>query len=141
MNNPSTIVLVDDDAPTRAVMTHLLTLEGYLVLEAANGREALDIIGRERPSLVLSDVRMPVMGGEELVRTLRNNDGPPAILMTAHALVDAEAAARMGAVAVMHKPFEIDALLAVIDTVLREEVPPRRPEPLERGGAPHRVTE
>ncbi|MEX1365742.1 MAG: response regulator [Nannocystaceae bacterium] len=114
----ATILVVEDDAPTRIAMTHLLQMEGYSVLGAANGKEALELIAEHHPVLVLSDVRMPVMGGEELVARLRELGGPPVILMTAHALVDAAAAATMGAVAVVHKPIDLDHMLGLIETTM-----------------------
>lgn len=118
MSPPVTILIVDDDVPTRIAMTHLLQMEGYSVLGAANGKEALELVAQHDPRLVLSDVRMPVMGGEELVARLHELGGPPVILMTAHALVDAAAAATMGAVAVVHKPIDLDHMLRLIETTM-----------------------
>lgn len=112
------ILIVEDDVPTRVAMMHLLEMEGFVVRGASNGAEALALLERDRPDVVLSDVTMPVMGGEALVQALRERAGPPVLLMTAHALIDAEAAERIGAAGVVHKPVDLDELLARVAQVL-----------------------
>jgi len=113
-----TIVVVDDDATTRAAMTHLLEMEDYAVHTASDGRQAMDVIAAVRPAIVLSDVRMPVMDGEALVAAVRANNGPPVILMTGHAHIDEEKAARIGAAGILHKPVRLDDVLDMVTSVL-----------------------
>ena len=118
MSSQKTILVVDDDARTRAALSQLLTMEGYTVVTAANGREALGVVADANPDLVLSDVRMPRMGGDELAVALQVSQGPPVILMTAHDLIDAEEAAHLGAVGLFRKPIEIDEVFDRIAAVL-----------------------
>ncbi len=99
-------------------MTHVLELEGFAVSSAANGKEALQVIAEADPAVVVSDVSMPLMGGEALLVELHANNGPPVVLMTGHAQIDAQAAALLGAAGLVHKPVDIDVMLAAIDTAL-----------------------
>jgi DNA-binding response OmpR family regulator len=69
----ATIVLADDDDDLRAVYAPLLRSAGYAVLEAADGREALDLVRAHRPELVLLDVWMPVLNGFEVLEGLRHD--------------------------------------------------------------------
>ena len=63
MNAMSTILIVDDDPEIREAERRLFTGEGHSVLTAANGRDALELLGRIRPDLILLDLSMPVMDG------------------------------------------------------------------------------
>ena len=69
----ATILIVDDIPANRGVLAVLVKHRGHRLLEAANGREALEIVRRERPDLVISDILMPVMDGFELVEALRSD--------------------------------------------------------------------
>ena len=66
-----TILVVEDDAPLQRMMSAFLGLNGFSVVGAANGEEALNAIDRVMPDLVIADVMMPVMDGWELTRELR----------------------------------------------------------------------
>lgn len=66
------ILIVDDEVDLTTTYSLLFKLHGFEVLTAANGREALDLIATTRPSVVLSDLMMPVMDGIALSRTLRS---------------------------------------------------------------------
>ena len=82
----STVLVVEDSQPAREVVMRILKREGYDVLGAANGVEALDSIQREAPDLVLLDVMMPEMDGMTMLRELRENPETrelPVILLTA----------------------------------------------------------
>ena len=109
------ILVVDDDLSLRTTITQILELEGYPVLTAANGAEALMAVERSRPSLVLLDMRMPVLDGWGFARALRERRlARPIIVMTA--AQDARRwADEVGAVAHLAKPFEIDDLFGVVD--------------------------
>jgi signal transduction histidine kinase/DNA-binding response OmpR family regulator len=67
----STILIVDDHATNRELLVTLLSYEGHLLLEADSGPEALDLLQRERPDLIIADIVMPTMDGYEFVRRLR----------------------------------------------------------------------
>jgi DNA-binding response OmpR family regulator len=67
------VLVVDDDEPTRGVLDALLRFEGHEVLLAANGKQALFFIKERNPDIVVSDVRMPGLGGVDLCREVRRN--------------------------------------------------------------------
>jgi CheY-like chemotaxis protein len=71
--NAPTIVVAEDNADQRALYVSLLTGVGYRVLEAADGNEAVEIVRRARPGLVLMDVTMPGTSGWNAVRTLKQD--------------------------------------------------------------------
>lgn len=79
-----TVLVVEDDAPIRGLVSRILTHWGYSVRTAADGQEALDEIARNRPDLVLADVYMPRIGGIELAERLRAEPSPiPIVLFSA----------------------------------------------------------
>ena len=71
--NAPTIVVAEDNADQRALYVSILTGVGYRVMEAADGNEAVEIVRRERPGLVLMDVTMPGTSGWNAVRTLKQD--------------------------------------------------------------------
>jgi CheY-like chemotaxis protein len=109
------ILVVDDEATIRQFVTSMLEDEGYRVLQASHGAQALVLALGEVPDLVLTDWMMPGMNGAELIRHLKNNAatrGVPIVLMTAAGRAAAE---RSQADAVLTKPFEFNALLALVE--------------------------
>jgi two-component system, cell cycle sensor histidine kinase and response regulator CckA len=85
MTHTPTILLVEDEHLMRHVMRESLELDGYRVLEAANGREALEVLSRwQRPvDVVVTDIMMPVMTGAELIRQVRQRQpGLPVVLVS-----------------------------------------------------------
>jgi DNA-binding response OmpR family regulator len=104
------VLLVDDEPAMRAVCRLNLELEGFAVLEAAEGREALALAIRERPDLVLLDVMMPTMDGFDIARRLQSNPattGIPIVFMTALAATDDRRRGfEAGAVGYVVKPFD-----------------------------------
>ena len=70
---PATILVAEDDEDNRLVMKMLLELRGYRVVTAANGLEALEVAERERPDLILMDLRMPQLNGLATTRQLRQH--------------------------------------------------------------------
>jgi CheY-like chemotaxis protein len=81
----ATVLVVDDSAVDRMRVEKLLAKEGLSVLSAVGGRQALEILRREPPDLVLTDMQMPEMDGLQLVEEIRSNfPAVPVILMTAH---------------------------------------------------------
>jgi two-component system response regulator AtoC len=116
-----TILLVDDEPKMRDVLAVALTDLGYRVLQAASGREALDIVNRDEVDLVLTDLRMPGLTGRELLQEIkRARPTLPVILMTAYSTVkDAVQVIKEGAFDYVAKPFEMDELTATIENALR----------------------
>lgn len=108
------ILVVDDDADICAVIRLTLEEEGYTVTTAANGRQALDRIGEQRPDIVLLDLTMPVMNGWEFNHRLQDvAPGIPVVFMTAAFRAQAEAETH-GAAGYLSKPFDVDELLAAV---------------------------
>lgn len=113
------ILIIEDDLPILLFVSEALEDEGYEVRVAVNGREALEGIQRNRPSLVLLDMRLPHLDGWGFVRELvRLGVQVPIIVMTA-AVNAASWAAEIGAVAYLAKPFTMAQLLAVVERVHR----------------------
>lgn len=80
-----TILVVDDDKNLRRLYKEELEAEGYRIVLATNGRQALDFVFREKPDLIIMDIRMPEMDGlEAMVRILREHGQMPVILNTAY---------------------------------------------------------
>ena len=78
-----TILVVDDAANVRTMLKDNLTQEGFRVLMAANGLDALQVARKELPDLILLDIMMPEMGGYDFIRTYRQEAQTPIILLTA----------------------------------------------------------
>jgi CheY-like chemotaxis protein len=110
-----TVLVVDDDTSILDTVSSILTGEGYHVVSAATGEEALAAVARKQPALILLDMRMPVMDGWAVARALREQGiQVPIVVMTA-----AESAKRwadeVGAEGYLAKPFGLDDLLATVE--------------------------
>jgi urea transport system substrate-binding protein len=110
----SPILVVDDDPCIREMVAQVLTSEGYPVVTAANGAEALEIVEREHPALVLLDMRMPIVSGWDFAQELTvRGVALPIVVMTA-ALDARRWAEEIGAAGYLAKPFD---LMVLLDTV------------------------
>ncbi len=117
------VVVADDDAGVRELVESALTCEGYHVLPAANGREALIYVVTQAPALVLSDVQMPVMDGWQLLTHLRRSGLSVAVVvMSAGADVRA-AAVQHDADGYLVKPFGLDELLETVERFVPDPSP------------------
>ena len=123
-----TILVVDDKASVRTLVRDYLTVEGFRVISAVNGREALFAARHEKPDLILLDIMMPEMDGYEFVRAYRKEKDTPIILLTAKLEeTDKVLGLELGADDYITKPFGMRELVARIRAVLRragQEVPP-----------------
>ena len=110
------ILVVDDEESMRDVLKRLLSAEGYVVSLAENGKKALDVLGTERFDYILSDIRMPVMGGVELLREITARKVPgTVIMMSAFGTVEtAVEAMKLGAYDYISKPFMSDEILLTL---------------------------
>jgi two-component system KDP operon response regulator KdpE len=116
----STILIVDDEPQIRRVMRTTLSSNGYTVIEARSGEEALEIMRKERPELVLLDVNMPGIGGLEVCREIRDQSDVAIIMLTVRNTEhDKVLALDAGADDYVVKPFSIEELLARIRAALR----------------------
>ena len=113
--NSGPILVVDDDPNILDVVSELLDMEGYPVATAANGAEALRMVEQQQPSLILLDMRMPVLDGWGFAKELKARGVQlPILVMTAaqNARMWAEEIGAQGYVA---KPFEVPALLDAVE--------------------------
>ena len=117
MSGTSPVLVVDDDPAILATVSEILDFEGYPVETATNGQEALRSLERRRPSVVLLDMRMPVLDGWGFARALKERGiSLPVIVMTA--AQDARKwAEEIGAAGHVSKPFELPELLAAVERI------------------------
>ena len=114
------ILVVDDDPPSVKMISFLLREEGYTVLTASNGPDALDIVEREAPDLVILDVMMPHMDGLEVCRRIRRTMQVPILILSAKGeTADRVIGLDVGADDYLSKPFDPTELLARVRAVLR----------------------
>lgn len=120
------ILVVDDDLDLRTSVGELLRDEGFSVIEAPNGRVALDHLRSVTvlPALILLDLSMPVMSGWEVIRVLQGDprlaDIPVALVTAERSFPQAVADAIVGE---LHKPYAVDDLLALVRRYARAEPP------------------
>src|SRR5215469_14697498 len=119
MSTP-TILVVDDEPQIRRVMRTTLSSNGYTVIEARNGDDALEMVRKERPELVLLDVNMPGKSGLETCREIRDGSDVAIIMLTVRNTEhDKVMALDAGADDYVVKPFGMEELLARIRAALR----------------------
>ncbi len=132
-----TILVVDDTPALVELLRRALEKEGYRVVTASNGREALEQARRHHPDLIILDIMMPEMDGYTFMTTYRREADTPIIMLTARIEEeDRVLGLELGADDYVTKPFHMRELLARVRAVLRRierarEIPPRR---LAQGG-------
>ncbi|MBN1178667.1 MAG: response regulator transcription factor [Anaerolineae bacterium] len=124
---PKTILVVDDKASLRNMVRAYLSEQGFRVVTAADGQEALFVAREEKPDLILLDIMMPKMDGYEFIRIFGKERDTPIILLTAKLdETDKVLGLELGADDYITKPFGMREMLARIRAVLRraEKDPP-----------------
>jgi DNA-binding response OmpR family regulator len=110
-----TILVVDDESSISGLLDTLLTMEGYHVITASNGREALERLAEGTIHLVLSDIMMPIMRGDELcfaMQTHADHHSIPIVLMSA--VGEAALQVECTFTILIHKPFNFDTILNTV---------------------------
>ena len=126
-----TIAVIDDDIHIGNVLEELLQREGYAVIRAYSGTEAVLLLERQRPDLVLLDLMLPGLSGEEVLAKI---EGIPVMVVSAKVGVEDKVSLLLGGAAdYITKPFDSRELLARIAVRLRESVAPRLAPVLEAG--------
>ena len=121
----NTIAVIEDDLPIGNLLQEVLEKQGYAVRRAYSGTEALYLLEREKPDLVLLDLMLPGLSGEEVLPHLA---GVPVIVLSAKAGVEDKVRLLLGGAAdYLTKPFQIPELLARIQVRLRERETARSP--------------
>ncbi|MGI8756855.1 MAG: response regulator transcription factor [Acidimicrobiales bacterium] len=119
---PTVVLVVDDDPVILRLLTVNFELDGFEVLGATNGSEALDLAREHHPDVVVSDIMMPVMSGLDLVSTMagdENLSSIPVLLLSAKAqATDVRAGLDAGAVDYVTKPFDPLDLVRRVEAAL-----------------------
>lgn len=118
----SQVLVVDDTIANRVLLKRILHLHGFAVLEAKDGREAVEIAIQERPVLILMDLSMPILDGFEATRQIKGHDQTkmiPIVAVSAHC-GDSEQfskALEAGCLDCLPKPIEFDKVTALLATL------------------------
>ena len=120
MPGARTVLIVDDDAHIRDVVSFTIRRAGFEVLEAADGREALDIAESDSPDLILLDILMPELEGIDVCRAIRRTSSVPILFLSSKdAVVDRVIGLDAGGDDYMTKPFSPRELLARVHAMFR----------------------
>jgi DNA-binding response OmpR family regulator len=131
----ATILVVDDERKIRDLVRSYLEREGYSVLLADSGQRALETSSRVAPDLVVLDLMLPDLSGEEVARSLRSGSDVPIIMLTSKAKEeDRVAGLQLGADDYLVKPFSPRELVARVEAVLRRAKGGRTEGSLSFGG-------
>lgn len=130
------ILVVDDQPEITELVADTLCEEGYVVRAAHDGASALAAIRQRRPDLLILDLAMPILGGDQVLQCLRSEGAAdlPVILMTAERAPERYRC--LGADEIMRKPFDIAAMVRAVERFLgavRPRLAPPRPIPAEGG--------
>lgn len=115
------VLVVDDDPSIRRMIVAALRRDGYGFLEAANGRDALDIMRTEHPDVVVLDLMMPILSGWDVLHERQGDDDLrriPVIIVSANRDPEVATAVDSGICAFLPKPFDIGALSALVKTCI-----------------------
>lgn len=115
------ILIVDDQYGIRILLNEVFQKEGYQTFQAANGVQAIEIVNKHSPDLVLLDMKIPGMDGIEILKRLKKIDSEiRVIIMTAYGELDMiQEAKDLGAITHFAKPFDIDEIRQAV----REHLP------------------
>jgi two-component system cell cycle response regulator DivK len=121
-NSKATILYVEDNPDNRTLVRRILAAEDYSLLEAVNAVDALKILQRERPDLILMDINMPDMDGYTLTAKIRAMPGferIPILALTANVMRgDKEKTLEAGCDGYIQKPLDIDQLIREVEKFL-----------------------
>jgi CheY-like chemotaxis protein len=122
--DPPRVLVVDDDPAIRLICSTWLRLDGYEVLEAADGQQALELAIAEEPAVVLLDLSMPVLDGLGVAKALRTHERTrelPVVVLTAETDVRlAKSAYELGVVGFFTKPFDPAAVAEFVRDVIAD---------------------
>ncbi len=126
------VLIVEDDLVLREALAETMTIAGHTYITARDGKEALALLELYHPSVILTDVRMDNLDGNELLANIKKNrPNIPVILMTAYSSVeDAVHAIRQGAVDYLQKPFSAQLLIEKINQYVRKPIDFDESEPI-----------
>lgn len=114
-----TILVVEDSLEFRETIVELLTRAGYATLQASHGKEAIDVLSKNQVDLVLSDIKMPVMDGLDLLKHIQTLDEnrPKVIMMTGYSVYTKDEAIKAGAETLIEKPIVSQSLINLLSSI------------------------
>ena len=118
-----TVLLVDDDIDIIEPTQYLLIEEGYNVITASNGEEAITEYVDNKPGITFMDIKMPVLNGYEAFKRIINKDNDAKIVFTSGYAIDEEQfqeAKKLGLCGLLPKPFDINAMIKMIEKSTNE---------------------
>jgi CheY-like chemotaxis protein len=116
------ILVVEDERAVAETLKAILEDEGYQVLLATNGREALDILAQERPQLVVSDMMMPLMNGQALYQAMQADEQLRSIPFLVVSSLDADLVRhQIPGIATLPKPFRINQILSTVSMLIARD--------------------
>lgn len=122
MNSVKRVLLVDDFEDSRFSLSKLLEIEGFEVIEAGDGAQAVELALTDKPDLILMDLSLPIIDGLSATRQIRQNEAMksvPIIALTAHDLIDFQSKARdAGCTDYATKPVDFNALIILMSKYL-----------------------
>ncbi len=131
-----TLLVVDDEAILRETLEYNLVRDGYRVVTAADGREALTRFAEERPDLVVLDIMLPELSGLDVCRAIRRESDVPILMLTAKdSEIDKVVGLELGADDYLTKPFGLRELMARVRALLRRSEPHGREGDLRAAGS------
>ena len=121
------VLVVEDEESVRMTLRYNLAARGYVVLEAASGTQGLALARERRPELVVLDLMLPELGGEEVCRAIRQESDVPILMLTARGSeTEKVAGLGLGADDYMTKPFGLNEFMARVEALLRRSERPKR---------------
>jgi DNA-binding response OmpR family regulator len=114
------ILVVDDDPDIRGILGILLARDGYEVVAAIDGQNALELAAAHNVALIVVDLQMPRLEGDAFCRSYRERGGRAPIILISATDISPAAVKRFGADGYVRKPFEVDQLIETIDGLLPE---------------------
>ncbi len=132
---PIKVLVIDDEPPIRKLLRMGLTTQGYEILEASNGKTAMEKLAEE-PALIILDLGLPDVQGHELLRTIRTrNEGVPIVVLSSRGDEAGKVQALdLGADDYLTKPFGMEELLARLRAALRHQLQVKGERPVFRAG-------
>ena len=132
---PPRVLVVDDEPPIRKLLRMGLSVHGYHVIEATNGKNALELLGKS-PDIIILDLGLPDMQGHDLLRMIRGrNEAVPVIVLSSRGDEAGKVQALdLGADDYVTKPFGMDELLARMRAALRHQLQTHGERPIFRVG-------
>jgi len=118
---PKTILVVEDNPAAREMVSHILSAEGFLIMKAEDGQQALDLVKDRLPDLIITDIQMPNVDGIEMIKRMRERPGSkavPIVVMSAFSSRATQKALDAGANQSEPKPMQVESLLRVVRKLL-----------------------